>query len=114
MEDCIFCKIAQGLIPSTFLYEDDKVVVINDINPQTPVHMLVLPKKHLQSLAAAEDEDASILGHMLMTAKKMAQQRGIGESGYRIIINTGRDGAQTVPHLHLHIMGGKQLPEQMI
>ncbi len=114
MEDCIFCKIAQGQIPSTFLYEDDQIVVINDINPQTPVHMLVLPKKHIQSLAAAQEEDRDLLGHMLMTAKHMAQERGIAESGFRIIINTGRDGAQTVTHLHMHIMGGKQLPEQMV
>ncbi len=114
MEDCIFCKIAQGQIPSTFLYEDDQVVVINDINPQTPVHMLVLPKKHIQSLAAAQEEDRDLLGHMLMTAKNMARERGVAESGFRIIINTGRDGAQTVPHLHMHIMGGKQLPEQMV
>ncbi|MBQ6475753.1 MAG: histidine triad nucleotide-binding protein [Clostridia bacterium] len=114
MEDCIFCKIAQGQIPSTFLYEDDQVVVINDINPQTPVHMLVLPKKHIQSLAAAQEEDRDLLGHMLMTAKNMARERGVAESGYRIIVNTGRDGAQTVQHLHMHIMGGKQLPEQMV
>ena len=114
MEDCIFCKIAQGQIPSTFLYEDDQVIVINDINPQTPVHMLVLRKKHIQSLAAAQEEDRDLLGHMLMTAKNMAQERGVAESGYRIIVNTGRDGAQTVQHLHMHIMGGKQLPEQMV
>ena len=91
MEDCIFCKIAQGQIPSTFLYEDDQVIVINDINPQTPVHMLVLPKKHIQSLAAAQEEDRDLLGHMLMTAKNMARERGVAESGYRIIVNTGRD-----------------------
>ena len=114
MEDYFLCKIAQGQIPSTFLYEDDQVVVINDINPQTPVHMLVLPKKHIQSLAAAQEEDRDLLGHMLMTAKNMARERGVAESGYRIIVNTGRDGAQTVQHLHMHIMGGKQLPEQMV
>ena len=88
--------------------------MINDINPQTPVHMLVLPKKHIQSLAAAQEEDRDLLGHMLMTAKNMARERGVAESGYRIIVNTGRDGAQTVQHLHMHIMGGKQLPEQMV
>lgn len=114
MEDCIFCKIANGQIPSPFLYEDDQLVVINDINPQTPVHMLILPKKHIQSLAAVQDEDQDLLGHMLMTAKKMAQARDVAQSGYRLIINTGKDAAQTVQHLHMHVMGGTQLAEKMV
>ena len=114
MEDCLFCKIANGQIPSTFLYEDDQLIVINDINPQTPVHMLVIPKKHIRNVAAAQPEDQDLLGHMLLTAKKMTEERGIAESGYRLIINTGKDGAQTVQHLHMHVMGGTALAERMV
>ena len=114
MEDCIFCKIANGQIPSAFLYEDDQIVVINDINPQAPVHMLILPKKHIQSVAAAADEDKDLLGHMMITAKKMAEMRGIAQSGFRLIVNTGKDGAQSVPHLHMHVLGGTQLAEKMV
>ena len=111
--DCIFCKIISGEIPSPHIYEDDQVVVINDINPQAPIHMLVLPKKHVASVAATTDEDQALLGHMMRVAAKMAEERGIAESGYRLIVNTGRDGAQTVMHLHLHVLGGKALTEQM-
>lgn len=111
--DCIFCKIIDGQIPSEFLYEDDQVVVINDISPQAPVHMLVLPKKHVDSVAATSDADQALLGHMMRVAAKMAQQRGVDQTGYRLIVNTGRDGAQSVMHLHLHVLGGKQLTESM-
>ena len=111
--DCIFCKIANGIIPSNKVYEDNDMLAFHDINPQAPVHMLVLPKKHVASVAATTDEDQALLGHMMRVAAKMAEERGIAESGYRLIVNTGRDGAQTVMHLHLHVLGGKALTEQM-
>lgn len=111
--DCVFCKIIAGDIPSKTVYEDDLVRVIDDVNPQAPVHMLVLPKKHIESVAQAAQEDQALLGHMLLVAAKAAQMRGVAESGYRLIINTGRDGAQSVLHLHLHVLGGKPMTEQM-
>ena len=111
--DCIFCKIANGEIPSEFVYEDDQVVVINDLNPQAPVHMLVLPKKHIACLSESSDEDQALLGHMLRVAAKAAELRGIAAPGFRLVINNGKDGAQSVMHLHMHVLGGKQMAESM-
>ena len=112
--NCIFCKIIAHEIPSDFLYEDDDVVVINDVSPQAPVHMLVLPKKHVESVAATSDADTELLGRMMRTAAKMAAVRGVDQSGFRLIVNTGSDAAQSVRHLHLHVLGGKKMTEQMV
>ncbi|KAK2168523.1 hypothetical protein LSH36_16g07063, partial [Paralvinella palmiformis] len=108
-EDTIFGKIARGEIPTKFIYEDDKAVAFHDINPQAPVHFLVLPKKPLQQLSKATDDDSALLGHLLTVVRKVAAKEGLAEDGYRIVINDGKNGAQSVYHLHLHVMGGRQM-----
>ena len=105
MSDTIFGKIIRGEIPSKFLYEDEHCIAINDINPQAPVHVLVIPKRHYRSLE--EVPDASVVGAMSMLAQEVARSEGIAAKGYRCVINTGEDGGQTVGHLHLHVLGGR-------
>ena len=107
MTDCIFCKIANGEIESSVFYEDDVCVAFDDLQPQAPVHSLVVPKKHYLSIADEAGED--VLGHLLAVAVKVAEIKGIKESGFRTVANTGDDAYQTVKHLHLHVMGGKKL-----
>ncbi|QGU95504.1 HIT domain-containing protein [Clostridium bovifaecis] len=109
MEECIFCKIAKGEIPCKKVYEDDKVLSFEDINPKAPVHVLVIPKKHIESLNDLSEEDSYIMGHMMLVIKEIAKKVNIHDSGYRVAINCGKDGGQEVPHLHLHILGGKSL-----
>ena len=106
--DCIFCRIASGDISAAKIYEDDVTIAFRDLEPQAPVHLLVIPKKHIASLAHASAEDQSTLGRMLVVASQVAQEQGLTE-GYRSVINTGKGGGQTVPHIHLHVMGGRQL-----
>ncbi|XZG70867.1 histidine triad nucleotide-binding protein [Chitinibacteraceae bacterium HSL-7] len=108
MSDCIFCKIAAGQIPVNALYEDDEVIVLNDINPVAPVHFLVIPKQHVVSLAHAGDEHQALLGKLLRVATQVAHEQGL-EHGFRTIINTGEGGGQTVFHLHVHVLGGAGL-----
>ena len=110
---CIFCQIASGEIPSEFLYEDDDFVAFNDIHPQTPVHILIVPKKHIVSIADLADEDVPLVGRMMAVAKKVAQGAGVAEKGYRLVINTGPEGGQVIMHLHMHLLGGKRLPDRM-
>ena len=105
MSDCIFCKIAAGEIPSTKIYEDDDVVAFKDIHPQAPVHFLIVPKRHITSLATAEAGDEPLLGKMLGLTRRLDKEQGC-ENGFRVVINTGRDGGQEVPHLHVHVLGG--------
>lgn len=105
---CLFCKIVEGSIPSKFLYEDDHCVALNDINPQAPVHFLVMPRQHVRSLAEADAGHQTALGHLLRAASEIARQKGLG-NGYRVVINTGPDGGQTVDHLHLHVLGGRHM-----
>ena len=107
LDDCIFCKIARGEIPSSKVYEDDDVLAFRDINPKAPVHFLVIPKQHIESLAAARPEDAALLGKMIGLVPQLARQEGC-VNGFRTVINTGRDGGQEVPHLHIHVLGGPQ------
>lgn len=107
--DCIFCKIAEGQIPSQKVYEDDKVVAFRDIQPQAPVHLLVIPRKHIASLGEASPEDAELIGHAMLTASRVAKEAGLSERGYRVLTNIGPDAGQTVFHLHLHVMGGEVL-----
>lgn len=109
MEDCIFCKIVKKEIPSTIVYEDEDVLAFNDINPVTPVHILVIPKKHIESLAKINEEDELLIGKIHMTIKKIAEQVGLLDKGFRVIVNCGEDGGQEVKHLHFHILGGKKL-----
>lgn len=105
MSDCIFCKIVDGTIPATKVYEDEDILAFNDINPARPVHVLVIPKKHITSLATVAAEDGPVLGRMLAKANEIAVAQG-SPDGFRVIINTGRVGQQEVPHLHAHIVGG--------
>lgn len=105
MSDCIFCKIVDGKIPATKVYEDEDLLAFNDINPARPVHVLVIPKKHITSLATVGAEDTLMLGKLLAKANEIAVEQG-SPDGFRVIINTGRVGQQEVPHLHLHIVGG--------
>lgn len=107
MEDCLFCRIARGDIPSRKVYEDDDVLAFRDIHPKAPVHFLIIPKKHITSLAEAEPEDTPLLGKMLSLTRTLALQEGC-RNGFRVIINTGRDGGQEVGHLHIHVLGGPQ------
>jgi histidine triad (HIT) family protein len=108
MEDCIFCKIISGAIPSKLVYEDDQAVVFDDLHPKAPVHMLVVPKRHIPRLMDAAPADEGLLGHLLEVANRVARQRGVAEDGYRVVINVNRGAGQVVFHLHLHVMGGHQ------
>ena len=105
MSDCLFCKIVEGKIPSSKVYEDDDILAFKDIHPARPVHILVIPKKHITSLATVSPEDAPVLGKMLAKANEIALAQG-SPDGFRVIINTGRVGQQEVLHLHMHIVGG--------
>lgn len=107
-ENCIFCKIIAGEIPSKLVYEDDVCVAFNDISPQAPTHILVIPREHFASLDKAEKSHKEVLGHLLLTAADIARQNGFAEKGYRTVINTNDDGGQTVFHLHVHLLGGRQ------
>jgi histidine triad (HIT) family protein len=105
--DCLFCKIANGEIPVEKVYEDEEVVAFNDINPEAPVHILIVPKKHISSIAEIEAEDLSIVSKIFSAAKLLAEKNGLSENGYRIVNNCGKDGGQTVMHLHFHLLGGR-------
>jgi histidine triad (HIT) family protein len=107
--DCIFCKIVKGEIPSRKLFENDRVLAFYDIQPAAPAHALVIPKKHIASMNEAEEEDRELLGELLLTAKKVAGELGIAESGYRLINNVGPDSGQIVFHIHIHVLGGEKL-----
>lgn len=106
MEDCIFCKIIRGEIPSNKVYEDERVLAFRDIEPQAPVHVLLVPKQHFTSIM---DVDADTFGYMQGIVKKLANELGIAEKGFRTVINTGEDGQQSVKHLHFHILGGRSM-----
>ena len=106
-EDCIFCKIVAGDIPSTRVFEDDKCVAFKDLSPQAPVHHLIVPRRHIDSLDKADVEMASGIGHLLLAAAEIARKEGYADDGYRIVINTNADGGQTVFHLHVHLLAGR-------
>jgi len=108
MTDCLFCKIIAGRVPSKKVYEDDKTFAFEDINPQAPTHVLIIPKKHVVDIKEAKDEDAELIGYCHLVAAKIARQRGI-ESGYRTVYNVGPGAGQSVFHLHLHLLGGRKL-----
>ena len=110
--DCIFCKIAEGTIPSNKVYEDEFCLAFHDINPQTPVHVLVIPKLHIGSTDEVSAENSAVVARIFEAIPNVARLAGI-TNGYRVITNCGEDACQTVKHLHFHIMGGKRLPEQM-
>lgn len=109
MDDCLFCKIADGRIPSDRVYEDDEVVAFRDIDPQAPVHVLVIPRRHIESADALTAADAATVMAMFAAAQRVARALGVAESGYRLVTNIGADAGQSVPHLHLHLLGGRSL-----
>jgi diadenosine tetraphosphate (Ap4A) HIT family hydrolase len=108
MSDCIFCSIAKKDIPSKAVYEDDRILVFHDVQPQAPVHVLMIPKKHISSLDDLRPEDAELVGHLMLKVKDVARELGL-ENGYRLVINCGEDGMQTVKHLHFHLLGKRKL-----
>ena len=113
-EKCIFCKIIKGKIPSSKVYEDEEVLAFNDINPAAPIHVLVIPKKHIASLADMEEVDQKIISKIYKVINEIAEKQGFKEKGYRVIVNCGKDGGQEVGHLHFHLLAGKQLGEKIV
>jgi histidine triad (HIT) family protein len=105
---CLFCKIAEGAIPSIPVYEDDLSYAFADINPKAPVHILIIPREHISSMIDADQSKRALLGHLLWAAAEIARNQGLGK-GYRIVVNTGEEGGQTVDHLHLHLLGGRAM-----
>lgn len=114
MEDCIFCKIIKGEIPSNKVYEDDEILAFHDINPAAPIHILVIPKKHISMLTDVKKEDEALIGRIYTTINKIAEKEGFKEQGYRVIANCGRDSGQEVMHIHFHILGGKKLGDKIV
>jgi histidine triad (HIT) family protein len=112
-DDCIFCKIGRKEVPTQPIYEDHDLIAFADINPVAPVHVLIVPKEHMQNLNEVGKADAPMLGKALRLAAKIANDKGIAESGYRIVINNGEQGGQIVPHLHFHLIGGRNLDHKM-
>lgn len=107
--NCIFCKIGQHQSPSEIIFENDELFVINDIMPKAPVHLLVIPKEHVESINHLPEDRAALIGRMILTAKDQAALHAVGSTGYKLIFNVGKDGGQIIPHLHLHVLGGKSL-----
>lgn len=105
---CLFCKIVEGSIPAKSVYQDERCIAFGDIHPQAPVHVLVVPREHVASLAHADDAHTALLGHLMQTAAKVAREKGL-DHGYRLVVNTGADGGQTVDHLHVHVLGGRHM-----
>ncbi len=108
-QDCLFCRIVSGEVPAEILHQDELCVVIKDVNPQAPTHMLVIPREHMESLDEAARRDEAMLGHLLRTGARLAHDQGLGEGGYRTVINTGAGAGQSVFHLHVHVLGGRSL-----
>lgn len=109
MSDCLFCRIIQGTIPAKILYQDEHTLAFDDINPQAPVHSLVISKRHVPSVHDLEESDEALLGRLLVTCNKVAKHKGLSDRGFRLVVNTGRDGGQTVSHVHFHVLGGRHL-----
>jgi histidine triad (HIT) family protein len=109
MEDCLFCKIINKKIPSAIVFEDDKVIAFRDIDPQAPVHILIVPRKHVPTLMDLTDEDKEIIGYIYLVAKKLAQKEGVAKKGFRVVANCNADAGQAVFHIHFHLLGGRRL-----
>ncbi len=114
MEDCIFCKIIRKEIPSEIVYEDDEIMAFKDIHPAAPIHILVIPKKHIQSLAQLEEKDELLIGKIYTVINKVAEAQGVKEKGFRVIVNCGEDGGQEVGHLHFHLLAGTKFGEKIV
>ena len=113
MKDCLFCKIIKGEISANKVYEDEEILAFHDIKPAAPIHILVIPKKHITSLAHMEKEDEAIIGKIYGVINKIAEDKGFKEEGYRVVVNCGKNGGQTVMHLHFHILAGRQFGEKI-
>jgi histidine triad (HIT) family protein len=111
--DCIFCQIATGEIPSDIVYQDEEVLAFRDIKPQAPVHILVIPKKHIPSLDQLKEDELPLIARMIAITNKLAKKEGVAQKGYRLAINCGPEGGQLVPHLHLHLLGGRRLSDAL-
>jgi histidine triad (HIT) family protein len=111
--ECIFCKIAAGEIPADIVFQDEDFVAFNDINPQAPVHILLIPRRHIASISDVQPEDADLIGRMMIAAARVAEKRGLGMAGYRLAFNFGADANLVVMHLHLHIVGGRKLSDML-
>ena len=111
-KDCIFCRIADRDVPSPLLYDDEYVCAFRDLNPKAPVHILIIPKKHVPSLAELEEEDLHLVSRIARVAQKLAEEEGISDSGYRLLTNCRADSGQEVPHLHFHLLGGRRLGQE--
>jgi len=111
--DCVFCRIVAGELPSDVLYQDDEVMAFRDINPLAPIHVLIIPKRHINSLADLNEDDTQIIGHMAGVANKLARQEGVDGKGYRLVVSSGEDGGQVVPHLHMHLLAGRRLSDRL-
>ncbi|KTD49174.1 histidine triad nucleotide-binding protein [Legionella quateirensis] len=107
--NCLFCKIAQGEIPATVLFEDNEIMAFRDIRPQAPTHILVIPKRHIATINDTSDQDEQLLGKIILRAKKLAESEGLSETGYRLVFNINSGGGQEVYHIHLHLLGGRQM-----
>jgi len=111
--ECIFCQIVAGKVPSEILYQDEEVIAFPDINPEAPVHLIIIPKRHISSLAHLSEWELPIIGHMVDIANQLAKRKGVSESGYRLVISCGKEGGQLVPHLHMHLLGGRKLSDTL-
>ena len=114
MEDCLFCKITKGEIPSNKVYEDEEILAFEDIHPAAPIHVLIIPKKHIATLMDIEEEDSSLMGKIIQTAKLIAKQLGIEEKGFRLIANCGPDSGQEVMHIHFHLLAGRTMGPKIV
>lgn len=114
MKDCIFCKIINKEIPSEIVYEDDKVIAFKDINPAAPIHILVVPKKHIATLLDVTDEDKDLISYIYQTINKIANEQKFAQNGFRVIANCGKDSGQEVMHIHFHVIGGKKLGDKIV
>lgn len=114
MEDCLFCKIIKGEIPCKKVYEDEEILAFYDIHPAAPIHILVIPKKHIASLAHLEKEDEAIVGKIYSVINQIAEEKAFKQDGYRVIVNCGKNGGQEVMHLHFHVLAGRQLGEKIV
>jgi histidine triad (HIT) family protein len=111
--DCIFCQIAAGKIPSDIVHQDKEIIAFRDINPQAPRHLIIIPRKHIPSLTQLSPADLNLIGKMVAVANQLAKEEGVAEKGYRLAINCGEEGGQAVPHLHLHLIGGRRLSDAL-
>jgi histidine triad (HIT) family protein len=109
MKDCLFCRIVDGKIPATIVYDEDDIVAFRDINPQAPVHVLVVPRKHIPGFGQLGAEDETLVGKLARSTARIAEQEGVFQSGFRVVINNGPDAQQSVPHLHMHVIGGRPM-----